>query len=291
MNILKLFCEVDDFWQGFKGYWQHQLIENGEQQRQRAASLTMSEIMTLVVLFHQSGYRHFKGFYVHYVCQYLKREFPNLVSYTRFVELQGRTLIPLTAYLQSRCRSTRGIAFIDATTIAVCHNRRIPQHRVFAGIAQRGKTSMGWFYGFKVHLVVNDQGDLIAFAFTPGNMDDRQPVLRLTAHLFGKLFGDKGYLSAQLAQTLLQRGLELITALKKNMQPRTLPAADQLLLRKRAIIETINDQLKNISQIEHSRHRSFHNFLLNLVAALVAYTHQDKKPALHFEDTTALVIL
>lgn len=291
MNILKLFCEVDDFWQMFSPYWVSHQVESGEQQRQRETSLTMSEIMTLVVLFHQSGYRHFKGFYVHHVCQHLRSDFPKLVSYTRFVELQGRALVPLTAYLQARCRPSRGIAFIDATTIAVCHNRRIPNHRVFAGIAERGKTSMGWFYGFKVHLVVNDQGELVAFAFTPGNVDDRQLVPALTAQLTGKLFGDRGYIAATLAQTLLQRGLELITTLKKNMTPRTLPFIDQLLLRKRALIESVNDQLKNISQIEHSRHRSFHNFLLNLVAALVAYTHQDKKPALHFVDTTALVVL
>jgi IS5 family transposase len=154
---------------------------------------------------------------------------------------------------------------------------------VFEGVAQRGKTSTGWFFGFKVHLIVNDMGEMVAFAITPANVDDRKPVPRLTADLVGKLFGDKGYLSQKLFAELLERGLELITSIRKNMQPRLLSLMDKLLLRKRALIESVNDQLKNISQIEHTRHRSFKNFFVNLLAGLIAYTLQPKKPSLKFE--------
>jgi transposase len=152
---------------------------------------------------------------------------------------------------------------------------------VFAGLAAKGKTSMGWFYGFKLHLVVNELGELLAFYLTPGNVDDRRPVPRLAKKLFGKLFGDKGYISQKLVATLFEQDLQLITPIRKNMKNRLLSLQDKLLLRKRALIETINDQLKNISQIAHTRHRSARNFLVNLVAGLIAYTHQEKKPSLN----------
>jgi hypothetical protein len=140
---------------------------------------------------------------------------------------------------------------------------------------------MGWFYGFKLHLVVNDRGELLAFQLTPGNVDDRRPVPQLAKALCGKLFGDKGYISKRLFQTLFEEGLQLITPIRKNMGNRLLPLFDKLLLRKRALIETVNDQLKNISQIEHTRHRSVANFMVNWVSGLIAYTHQPLKPSLN----------
>ena len=284
MSLLEMFCEIDDFWQAFRPAWSQKMLISGERQRKRATRLTMSEMMTIIILFHQSNYRTFKHFYLYHVCQHMGDIFPNLVSYNRFVELQSRAVMPLAAYLHLRFGQSRGIAFIDATSIAVCHNRRIHAHRVFEGVAARGKTSTGWFYGFKVHLVVNDQGELLAFTLTPGNVDDRKPVEKLTHNLVGKLFGDKGYISKALFEQLFARGLQLITTLKRNMKPRVMPLMDRLFLRKRALIESVNDQLKNISQIEHSRHRSFKNFFVNLLAALIAYTHQSKKPSLKFED-------
>ena len=284
MSLLEMFCEIDDFWQAFRPAWSQKMLISGERQRKRATRLTMSEMMTIIILFHQSNYRTFKHFYLYHVCQHMGDIFPNLVSYNRFVELQSRAVMPLAAYLHLRFGQSRGLAFIDATSVAVCHNRRIHAHRVFEGIAARGKTSTGWFYGFKVHLVVNDQGELLAFTLTPGNVDDRKPVEKLTHNLVGKLFGDKGYISKALFEQLFARGLQLITTLKRNMKPRVMPLMDRLFLRKRALIESVNDQLKNISQIEHSRHRSFKNFFVNLLAALIAYTHQSKKPSLKFED-------
>ena len=115
-------------------------------------------------------------------------------------------------------------------------------------------------------------------------------VDRITKNIFGKLFGDKGYIKKELFTQLFERGLQLITPYKKNMKNHLIPLIDKILLRKRSIIETVNaqrscafgDQLKNISQIEHSRHRSVANFLTNIVAALIAYTHQKKKPSLNF---------
>jgi hypothetical protein len=165
--------------------------------------------------------------------------------------------------------------------IVVCHNRRIKANKVFSNLAQRGKNSVGWFYGFKLHLIVNDQGELLAIRLTPGNTDDREPVPDMVKDIFGKLFGDKGYISQKLFKLLFGQGIQLVTRIKRNMKNRLMPLFDKLMVRKRAIIETIHDQLKNISQIEHTRHRSPINFLVNVIAALVAYTHKEKKPSLN----------
>lgn len=293
MSILDLFCSVDAFWRVFEPWWERELVAakpSGLRRRKRATRLHPSEIITIVILFQQSGYRTFKAFYTQYVQVQLRAEFPHLVSYNRFIELLPRILIPLTVYLHTQCGQCSGISFIDSTALAVCHPARIHQHRVFRVDARRGKTSVGWFYGFKLHVVVNDRGELLAFCLTPGNVDDRRPVPHLARRLFGKLFGDKGYISAALAeQLLLTQGLQLITKLRKNMRTVPLSPLDRLLLRKRAIIESINDQLKNICQIEHTRHRSPLNFLVHLVAGLAAYCHQPKKPSL-VRDLPALTV-
>ena len=256
MSLLKLFCNVDDFWQVFQTRWSGTMLTPGAGQRVRATRLSPSEIMTILIHFHQSHYRTFKAYYTEYVLIHCQSEFPALVSYNRFVELTPAVIVPLSAYLQQRQGNCTGLALVDATAIKVCHNKRIPRHKVFAGIAARGKTTMGWFYGFKLHLIVNDRGEILACQLTPGNIDDRKPLPYLAKTLFGKLCGDKGYISQPLFDQLLAQGLELITPRRKNMQKRLMPPEDKLLLRKRSIIETINDQLKNISQIEPTRHRS-----------------------------------
>ncbi len=257
-------------------------------QRERAGQLCSSEVMTILIYFHQSHYRTFKAYYTEHVQVYLNKEFPHLVSYSRFVALIARMIVPLLAYLQSRFGACTGISFIDSTSLEVCDPKRINQHRVFAADAKRGKSSMGWFYGFKLHLAVNDQGELLACCLTPGNVDDRQPVPSMVKKLRGKLFGDRGYISAPLTTLLFEQGLQLITRLRKNMKNRLMHLSDKLLLRKRAIIESIIDQLKNISQIEHSRHRSPANFVVHLIAGLLAYSHQGKKPGLHLDERALL---
>jgi hypothetical protein len=173
---------------------------------------------------------------------------------------------------------------MDSTSLAVCDPKRISQHRVFATDAQRGKTNMGWFYGFKLHLAVNDQGERLSCCLTPGHVDDRTPVPQLVQRLRGKWFGDRGYLSAPLTQLLFEQGLHLITRLRTNRKDHLMHLSDTLVLRKRAIIESIIDQLTNISQIEHSRHRSPINFVVHLRAGLLAYSFQDKKPGLHLNE-------
>ena len=281
MNIIPLFCEIDDFCQAFEPEMNRRLIHHGAKKRIRKSTLARSYVMTITVGFHQSGYRTFKHYYTKHVCVHLRWAFPFVVSYNRFVELMGEALVPLCAYLSTRKGTCSGISFIDSMPIAVCHNRRIHSHKVFDETAQRGKNSVGWFYGFKLHLIVNDEGELLAVQLTAGNVDDRTPVPKLVKKLFGKLYGDKGYISQKLFDLLFADGVQLVTKIKKNMKNKLMPVFDKLMLRKRAIIETIYDQLKNISQIEHTRHRSGFNFLVNVISALIAYTYQQKKPSLN----------
>ena len=281
MSLVELFCHVDDFCLRFDEWQAGQQLAAGRDRPGPKPRLSRSEIMTIIIYFHMSNYRTFKHYYTRHVQQRWRGEFPGLVSYNRFVELMPTVLLGLCWYLQAQSGTVSGISFIDATPLAVCHNRRLQRNRVFAGLAARGKSSMGWFYGFKLHLVVNDQGAILSFFLTAGNVDDRQPVPQLAKALFGKLFADKGYISRKLFEQLFAQGVQLITPIRKNMKNRLLPLMDKLLLRKRAIIETIYDQLKNISQIDHTRHRSVDNFLVNLLAGLVAYTHQEKKPSLN----------
>ena len=285
-SLTELFCDVDDFCKDFLPVWENQLISTGQKQRRRERSLTTSEIMTILIAFHESYYRNFKAYYCEKVLEHWHSEFPGLVSYNRFVEYIPSALIPLIVYLRTCCiGQCSGISFVDSTSLDVCLNQRIHSHKVFDGLAERGKTSTGWFFGFKLHLIVNDQGELLSMCITAGNVDDRKPVPNLAKALFGKLFGDKGYISQPLAQSLREMfDVQLVTKLRSNMKNQMMLWTDRILLRKRAIIETIIDQLKNISQIEHSRHRSISNFVVNVLCGLIAYSRRPIKPSLAFNN-------
>jgi len=281
LDITRIFCEVDDFCQSFEQHWQEQpMLPSMLGERKSRSRMKLSEVMTIAIAFHGSGYKTFKDFYTLTVIPFWRKAFPHLVSYTRFVELMPWTMMLLCCFLHTRKGEVTGISFIDSTPINVCVTCRAHAHKVFKGMVNWGKNSVGWHFGFKLHLIVNDKGELLAFKLTPANVDDRQPVPEMAQDIFGQLFGDRGYISQKLFEKLYEQGLQLITKRKKNMKNCLVKLIDKILLRKRAIIESVNDQLKNISQIEHSRHRSFFNFLVNLLAGLVAYTYHETKPAL-----------
>lgn len=284
MELVSLYYLIDEFCKEFEPKWQARLLESGEARRIKPSALSLSEILTIVIWFHQSNHKTFKHYYKDYVAVYLCSDFPRLVSYGRFVELMSGLSMPLHTLLLRLLGQPSLANFIDSTKVVVCDNHRINRNKVFQGIAARGMSSMGWFYGFKLHLVVNERGEITAFMLTPGNLADNNVALgvHLCQKLYGKLYGDRGYISKDLFETLWQNGVHLVTGIKKNMKNRLLPLWDKLMLRKRNLIETINDQLKNQNQIEHTRHRSPRNFLTNLLSGLIAYQLQPKKPSLQF---------
>ncbi len=281
MDIVALFYDLDKFAVAFEPAWHRRLIEDGRARRRRPSRLCLGEVMTILVLFHGSGYRTFKHFYTDHVARHLRAEFPLLPGYGRFVGQIPAAFAALAAFLPTRFAPSQGLAFADSTPLRVCHNARINGHRVMKGLAARGKTSTGWFFGFKLHLAIDDRGRLLGVCFTPGNVDDRRPVPKLTEGLFGKLVADKGYISRPLFERLFARGLQLVTRIKSNMRNQLMPLWDKLLLRKRAIIETVIDQLKNVCQVEHSRHRSPVNYFAEVVAGLIAYTYRPTLPSLN----------
>jgi len=283
MEITELYCNVDDSTQSY-------LIEMAPKsigKIKRNSRLSLSEIITILIYFQISSYKDFKDYYIKHVGVFLRKEFPNLVSYNRFIELMPTTILPMFYYLQKYTENEKtGIYFIDSTTIKVCDNHRIHSHKVFKGLAKRGKSSMGWFFGFKLHLVCNEKGQIMSFALSNGAKSDQNIniVKILCKELQGKLIGDRGYISNPLFETLINQGLHLITKIKKNMKNKLMHITDKLLLRKRAIIESINDQLKNIFVLEHSRHRSHKNFVANLLACLLAYNFKEVKPSVKFNN-------
>jgi len=282
-QLIAIFCDVDDFCIEYERYSKTHLLMD-EKHIVNGSRMKMSEIMTIAIYFHLSCYRTFKWYYQKCISGNMREYFPKLVSYNRFVELMQMVAAPLTLYMMKHSLGKcSGISFLDSTPIDVCDNRRIHSHRVFENLAKRGKSSTGWFFGFKLHIIINDRGEIIAFCITPGNVDDRDwdTISKLTAEVFGKLFADKGYISAPLFSKLWDRGVQLVTKLRNNMKNKLMDMTDKLLLRKRAVIEAVNDFLKNICQIEHSRHRSVKNFFVNLISGLIAYSFIPKKPSLH----------
>lgn len=290
-KITEIYVAVDDFYLEFSQQIEFFRLQDSKIRiRKRKSKLSDSEMMTILICFHHSHYTNFKAFYNTMVKRYWTHLFPDLVAYERFNQTQHKVIIPLLLYLKLHgLGCSRGVNFIDSTTIKVCHIKREKQHKVMKGFATKGKSTMGWFYGFKLHLVINDMGEILSFYLTKANVDDRnlQVITSLTENIFGKLYGDRGYISKALANFLWNDGVHLIYKTRKNMKSQNLSDIDKILLRKRALIESVNDELKNICSIEHTRHRAPKGFFINLVSALIAYQFLPKKPSLNISTDKA----
>lgn len=285
MTTLKLaiiFCLVDEFCKDFDTIAESLILGSAPK---RPPVMSKSEVILICLFFHLSGFRCFKHFYHFYFQRHMQAEFPNTVSYNRFVELSQSVILPMTIFLKTCCLGQcTGISFVDSTPIRVCKNKRIKRNKVFKGMAAIGKSTMGWFYGFKLHIVINDKGELLNFAITQANVDDREPLKNenFLKAVFGKLFADKGYISEKLSNILFVNDIHLITSIRNNMKNSLMTMSDKVMLRKRSVIETVNDELRNMYQVEHSRHRCFVNIVSNTIAELIAYCFFPKKPSITF---------
>lgn len=281
-KVTDIFCLVDEFCNNFDNYTKDFILGKSSK---RPPVMSKSEVITITILFHLSGFRCFKHFYIYYVQKHMQNDFPNTVSYNRFTELMQSNILPLTMFLKTCCLGKcTGISFVDSTPIRVCKNKRIKRNKVFKDIAHVGKSTMGYFYGFKLHIVINDKGEILSFTITQANVDDREPLKNesFLKNIFGKLFGDKGYISKELTKILFVDGIHLITSIRNNMKNSLMDMCDKINLRKRSVIETVNDELKNMCQVEHSRHRSIGNFFTNLIGDLIAYSFFPKKPSISY---------
>ena len=287
-KITEIFCIIDDFCKEYDAEIEKMAISepNGRKHRKRKWAMSRSEIMAILIYFHFNTFSYFKHYYLFYVKNHLCDLFPNQLSYNRFIELESRVAVDMMSFIQLFCFGRgSGISFIDSTCVPVCHNKRIKRNKVFKGYAEIGKSTMGWYLGFKLHLICNERGELLNFMLTKANVDDRNTEVfnRLSNNVFGKLFADKGYISQGLFERLFNDGIELVTGLKCNMKNKLMPLYDKILLRKRSVIETINDELKNVAQLVHSRHRSVFNFAMNVLSVLAAYSFYEKKPSINID--------
>jgi hypothetical protein len=282
--LIEIFCQIDDFCKHFEIQFNTRLLTDGNNQRIRSFKMSLSEVMTIMIYYHQSGYKTFKDYYEKHVLVYMANDFHNLVSYSRFTELKNKALLALLIFAQLNAfRSCSGISFIDSFSLEVCHVKRSSSHKVLRGLAQKGKTSIGWFYGLKLHLVINPQGEILAFYITPGNVADNNAsvLIKLTKKLFGKIFGDRGYLTNEsLFRKLYFNGIHLITKIRANMKNKLMPIEDKFLLRKRGLIESVGSILKQSLSLEHSRHRSVFGFFCHVLTTIIAYNFRENKPSL-----------
>lgn len=278
-QLVAIFCEIDDFCKELEKNFSRLLLTGPiKGKRGPNCRMTLSEIMTIQIAFQMIGYRNFKTFYTGYVMKYWTNYFPTLVSYNRFVELMSHSLCPLTIFTQVKSGKKTGIYYIDSSCLPVCHLKRSRRNKTFDEIAQYGKTSVGWFFGLKIHLVVNDRCELIAFKITQGSQHDNSVAQNLLKGLDGLAFGDKGYLGKKIFDALYNEGLKLITRKRKNMKNiAPLTEYEQQLLNQRGIIETIFNCLKHKYLVWHTRHRSIFNAMSHLVAALAAYVIEPLK--------------
>jgi hypothetical protein len=289
LPLEEIFTYIDDFCKLFGNEIKSFLVEdNNKRKRNRPMRMHLSEIITIVILFQLSHYKTFKDYYINCILRTHKKDFPHAVSYSRFVTLMQYSLMPMTILMLGIRGERTGIYYVDSTKLTVCHNLRTSRNKVFKDIAKSGKTSTGWFFGFKLHVIVNNKGEIMNFMLTKGNTHDTKPVEKLVNNLRGWLFGDKGYISKELKGSLLHKGIELITNIKKGMKKIIIEPTKKFLLGKRYVIETIFDQLKNLLNIDHTRHRSINNFMVNILGALIAYQFKPRKPSVSFAKLNGL---
>jgi len=275
-----LFCLVDDFCKAFEPWYRKQLISSGKAKRNRECHLSLSEVLTILIAYHQSGMSCFKYFYFNSF-SFHQELFPGLVHYTRFIKLIKRAFPALVCLLKSLEGEITEYLFIDSTPMAVCHNLRERKHKTFKNLAAKGKTSTGWFVGMKLHMLFNTKGEIIRLAITSGNVNDRKPVPSMLKGITAKLIGDKGYLSKKLFEELFSQGVKLITKIKKNMKNCLMGLADKLMLMRRSFVETIFTSMKSLGTLIHHRHRSPINAFAHLIAGLINYQLKPSKPSLH----------
>lgn len=278
-DFTELYCFFDDFVKAISPSF------ITSHHRGRKQGLALSEIITIITGYHACGFQfsHFKTYYTYLKAHHLN-DFPLLPSYNRFVEFIPQAVIPLCIFMLMQRRPFHGVGFVDSCSLKVCHQKRISSHKVFKGLAARGKTSVGWFYGFKLHLIVDPYGEIINFALTAGNVHDKNPIETLCKNIIGKIFGDKGYLGKAFFQKMFKKGIHMITKIKVNMSNILMDYDDKIFLKKRGVIESVFNVLKSSLNLEHTRHRSPINFLSHIFSVLAAYTLRSSKPSIAFPD-------
>jgi len=276
-----IFSIVDDFCKPYEEWLSHKLIRSNKQ-RTRSGKLALSERLSIMIFYHFSPYKNFKTYYQHFVIN--GNLFKNPPCYDRFIQIIPPLFLPFVIMMHYLSGHKTGTYYVDSTHFAVCKNIRINRHRTFDGLASRGRSSIDWFYGFKLHMVINENSEIVAIKITKGNVDDRKAFEKIvTANgLQGRCYADKGYISKNMFHRIYQRGLIIITGIKRNMKDYLMPILDKIMLKKRFIIETIFGYIKENFNLKPSKHRSPINFFVSLLAALIAFQLKPNKPTISY---------
>ena len=279
-KLIEIYCFVDECVKILNEYYAENLAEHYYVYK---SGLSMSEMITIQILYHLSGYKTFEYFYNSLNYNYLHNYFPNIPNIKSFYERQKKTSVYLVGVLLMKISLSKknGIFYIDSTKIEVCKASRMSRNKVFLNYAKKSKTSTGWFFGFKLHLVINELGEIVSYRITTGDVADNnlQLLQQLLSGLKGKCFGDKGYISS-LFSSFYENGLKIVTGLRANMKNQIIDLNEAKLLKKRGLIEAVNDILKSVCDLEHSRHRSVENAIQSMHCAVIAYSFLDNKPEL-----------
>ncbi len=276
-----IFTIVDDFCKAYEEWVSHKLLGTSKQ-RNRAGKLALSEAISIMIFYHFSEFKHFKIYYQYFVQN--GKWFKNPPCYDRFIQIIPSLFLPIVVMMHYLSGRKTGFYYADSTHFAVCKNIRISGHKTFKGLAARGHSSIDWFYGFKLHMIINDKSEIVAIKITQGNIDDRKAFEEMVIKkgLKGKCYADKGYLSKDLFTQLYNKGLVLITGIKRNMKNYLMPIMDKIFLRKRFIIETIFGYIKEHFNVRPNKHRSPTNFFATLFAALIAFQIKPNKPIISY---------
>lgn len=282
LDIISLYCEIDDFCKNMCVELKKHLIGSNVEITIDTPGLSLSEVLTILINFHFSKMVNFKHYYLVKVERELKKFFPKVPSYNRFIERIRE--VPMLAALYLRYRQTKyaGSGYIDSTPLEVCTAKRVRSNKVFKFTAKLGKSSKGWFYGLKLHVICDFAGNIIQCKITPGNANDLKIAVKMLQGFKGKIFGDRGYIGKKEFKLLLEQGLILVTGIRKNMKNRLLELWDKILLKKRSLIESVFNIMKNILHLEHSRHRSVVNATVYILTTLIAYCWKPAKPKIKF---------
>jgi hypothetical protein len=279
-KLIEIFCDCDDFYKNYE-QWQFQK-KTLRRKPTREPGLSTSEIMCILILYHHSGMKCFQYYYQQVVLKSMLSYFPSSPCYGRFVQLIPRCMMPLLMFVNfSRVGRLVGCYFADSKKLPVCDNLRIKSNRVFEGIAGRSKSSTGWFYGLKLFLVINAFGEIIRCVITPANIADNnlEMMKKIFKGLRKFLFADKGFLSQPAFEYFYEQGLKIVTTIRSNMKNKLVPVLERLMLMKRGVIESVNDLLMTLCDIDHTRHRSPINCITHAYAGVAAYTYLDKLPS------------
>jgi hypothetical protein len=276
-DITVLYYYLDEFCKLYKEFEKIKLLPKNENSRNREGTMNIAELLTIVIYYHLGPCKNFKVYYLYYLPQHHKGCFKKLISYNRMVQLMPRLLVPLSIIMNFLKGEETGLYYVDSTKLQICHNKRNSSNKVFKGLAKMGKSSYGWFMGFKLHLIINNKGEFIAMKITKANISDVSVLDSLSKGLTGKIFGDKGYISSDVFNKLFRRGLRLFTGIRKTMKNKLLELNDKISLKKRSLIESSYNILKNVMDLEHTRHRSPINFLVNILSCVAAFSFTSLK--------------